>query len=105
MTRLSEELVAEIKREFPRFRMIRKRDSTLARFIDVALKVITFGAQRQFMTRYHTVLWDTLYLPDAWESASDVAKAITLRHERVHLRQRRRYGDLVLTFLYLFPFF
>ena len=28
-----------------------------------------------------------------------------MRHERVHLRQRRRYGDLVMTFLYLVPFF
>ena len=35
---------------------------------------------------------------------SDVDKVILLRHERVHLRQRRRYGAFVMTFLYLIPF-
>jgi hypothetical protein len=29
---------------------------------------------------------------------------ILLRHERVHLRQRRRYGGALMTFLYLVPF-
>jgi hypothetical protein len=105
MKSLSDEFVAEVKREFPKFRIVRKRDSLLLRVIDVVLRVLTFGAQREFMTRYHTVLWDTLYVPDQWESTPDVARLITLHHERVHLRQRRRYGDVVMTFLYLVPFF
>jgi hypothetical protein len=105
MTPLSEQFVAELEREFPRFRIVRKRDSLLSRVIDVVLRVLTFGAQREFLTRYHTVLWDTLYVPDAWESTPDVTRLITLHHERVHLRQRRRYGDIVMTFLYLVPFF
>jgi len=105
MTPLSERLLADIKREFPRFRVGKKRDSALSRVIDIALKVLTLGAQREFMTHYHTVLWDTLYLPDSWESTPDVARVITLCHERVHLRQRRRYGDLLMTFLYIVPFF
>src|SRR5262249_61007879 len=43
--------------------------------------------------------------PDQWETTPDVARLITLHHERVHLRQRRRYGDFWMTFLYLVPFF
>ena len=105
MTPLSDAFVTEIQHEFPRFRIVRKRDSLLSRVIDVLLRVLTFGAQREFMTRYHTVLWDTLYVPDLWESTPDVARLITLCHERIHLRQRRRYGDVVMTFLYLIPFF
>jgi len=105
MTQLSEQFVAEVKREFPRFRIVRKRDSLLSRVIDVVLRVLTLGAQREFMTRYHTVLWDTLYVPDQWETTPDISRLITLRHERVHLRQRRRYGDVLMTFLYLVPFF
>jgi hypothetical protein len=105
MTSLSEAFVAEVQREFPRFRIVRKRDSRLSKVIDVVLRVLTFGAQHEFMTRYHTVLWDTLYVPDLWESTPDVARLVTLHHERVHLRQRRRYGDIVMTFLYLVPFF
>jgi hypothetical protein len=105
MSSLSEDFVAEVQREFPRFRIVRKRDSLLSRIIDVLLKVLTFGAQREFMTRYHTVLWDTLYVPDRWDVTPDVARLVTLHHERVHLRQRRRYGDFVMTFLYLVPLF
>jgi hypothetical protein len=36
---------------------------------------------------------------------SDADRYILLRHERVHLRQRKRMGDLVMTFAYLVPFF
>jgi hypothetical protein len=35
----------------------------------------------------------------------DIDRVILLRHERVHLRQRRRYGAFGMTFLYLVPFF
>jgi len=104
-TPLSDRFIAELQTEFPHFRIVRKRDSVLSRAIDVVLKILTFGAQRAFMTHYHTVLWDTLYVPDRWASTPDVARLITLHHERVHLRQRRRYGDAVMTFLYLVPFF
>ena len=33
----------------------------------------------------------------------DDARYILLRHERVHLRQRRRMGDVVMAFVYLVP--
>ena len=100
-----EAFLEEIRAEFPRFRIVEKRESTFSKAIDVALRIITLGAQREYMTRYHTVIGNTLYVPDKWERTSDVAKVITLRHERVHLRQRRRYGDVLMTFLYLIPFF
>ena len=57
----------ELQREFPKFRIVRKRTSRLSLLIDVLLKVLTFGAQREFLTRYHTVLFDVLYVPDRWE--------------------------------------
>ena len=102
---LSEEFIAEIRSEFPRFRIVRKRDNLLSRVIDVLLRVLTFGAQRLFLTHYHTVIGNTLYVPDRWATTPDISRLITLRHERVHLRQRRRYGDIVMTLLYLLPFF
>ena len=101
----SDEFIAEICREFPGFCIIPKRESRLSRLIDVLLKLLTLGAQREFMTRYHTVLWDRLYVPELWERTPDLSRLITLRHERIHLRQRRRYGDWWMTFLYLVPFF
>jgi hypothetical protein len=100
----SERFVAELMAEFPSFRIVPKRGDTLSRMIDLALKLVTLGGQRHYLTRYHTVIGDTLYVPETWERLSDLDRVILLRHERVHLRQRRRYGGALMTFLYLVPF-
>jgi hypothetical protein len=99
----SERLLDSIREEFPAFRIVSKESSALSRAIDLALKLLTCGAQRSYMTHYHTVIGDTLYVPSAWAQMSDVARVILLRHERVHLRQRRRYGFALFAFLYLIP--
>src|SRR5262249_52172550 len=52
----SDAFVEEIRREFPAFRIVPKSESVLQRAIDVALKVLTFGRQSAYLTRYHTVL-------------------------------------------------
>ena len=99
------DLLRDIEGEFPSFAIRKKRDSGLQKAIDVALKIITFGGQRVYLTRYHTVLFGKLWVPDSWDDMSDDDKFILLRHERVHLRQRKRMGDIVMTFVYLVPFF
>lgn len=98
-------LLTDIRREFPSFRILKKRTSSLQRAIHLALAIITLGGQRVYITHYHTVLFGTLWVPDAWDEMSDDDKYILLRHERVHLRQRARMGDALMTFLYLVPFF
>lgn len=100
----SEILLRSIRTEFPSFHIVPKAGNALSVAIDVALKLITLGAQRHYLTRYHTVLGYTLYVPATWASMSDIARVILLRHERVHLRQRRRYGFVLFAFLYLVPF-
>ena len=100
-----EELLAEIQREFPRFAIVPKRGSGLQRAIAVALLVVTAGGQRSYLTRYHTVFFGRLYVPDSWDAMGDDDRYILLRHERVHLRQRRRMGDVAMAFVYLVPFF
>ena len=85
--------------------MVHKRGDPFSRAIDVALKVLTLGGQREYLTRYHTVIASTLYVPDGWDDGDDVERVITLRHERVHLRQSRRYGFAGMALLYLVPFF
>jgi hypothetical protein len=101
----SERLIQEMTREFPGFRLVPKRESLLSKLIDLGLKVVTFGGQRQYMTHYHTVLGSTLYTPESWETTPDLDRLITLRHERVHLRQRRRLSFPVMAFVYMIPFF
>jgi hypothetical protein len=102
---LAEGLIAEITREFPNFRLVPKRGDALSTLVDRLLKIVTLGRQRSYLTEYHTVIGSTLYTPLSWEKTGDVERAIVLRHERVHLRQRRRYGSLLMSFLYLIPFF
>jgi hypothetical protein len=98
-------LIDEIRAEFPSFSIKKKRESRLQRTIHVALAVVTLGGQRVYLTRYHTVLFGTLWVPDAWDTMTDDERFILLRHERVHLRQREQMGDLQMAFVYLVPFF
>jgi hypothetical protein len=101
----ADRLIAEITAEFPGFRCVPKCESRLSAAIHGLLLLVTFGAQRRYLSHYHTVLGYTLYTPATWESTPDEDRVIVLRHERVHLRQRRRYGFLLMAFLYLVPFF
>lgn len=101
----AERLIAEICEEFPKFRLVRKAEDGFSRAIDRALRLITFGAQKSYLTHYHTVIGYTLYTPESWERTPDLDRVITLRHERIHLRQRQRYGFFLMAFLYLIPFF
>lgn len=101
----SDALTEEIRREFPAFRIRPKAESLLQRAIDVALKVLTLHGQNEYLTRYHTVLGDTLWVPTAWPESDDERRYVLLRHERVHLRQRRRYGTIGMALIYLLPVF
>jgi hypothetical protein len=103
--RQSDALLNDIRAEFPAFRIVAKAGNPLSIAIDAGLRLLTLGAQRHYMTRYHTVIGDTLYVPESWETMGDVARVILLRHERVHLRQRRRYGFVPFAALYLLPIF
>jgi hypothetical protein len=100
-----EDFLAEMRREFPAFQVIKKSESPLSKAIDVALRAITFGGQRTFMTQYYTVIGDRLYVPEGWDDTDPVSAVCTLRHERIHLRQRRRYTLPGMAFIYLVPFF
>ena len=96
-------LLAEITAEFPSFQILPKRTSPLQRAIHHVLAVLTLGGQRVYLTRYHTVMFGKLWVPDAWESMTDADRYVLLRHERVHLRQRARMGDVAMALVYLIP--
>jgi hypothetical protein len=100
---LTERLLADILVEFPRFRLVPKSGDRLSRLIDRCLRVITLGLQDRYLTEYHTVIGQTLYVAPVWDEMDDRSRYILLCHERVHLRQRHRYGTLGMAFLYLLP--
>lgn len=100
-----EAVLAEITAEFPRFRLVPKAQSRFMACIDHALRWLTWGKQSRFLTEYHTVIGDTLYLAPTWELLGSIDRVALLRHERVHLRQRKRYGFLGFAVIYLIPIF
>lgn len=91
----------EIKKEFPGFKLLWKEESRLMKFIAGFLLFITFGQQKSFQTRYVTTIGYTVYVPDSWKHLPDISRIITLRHERVHMRQRQRLTLPLFTLLYL----
>lgn len=95
-------LLNEIKNEFPEFNVVKKSESRLMRTIGSFLKIASFGKMNTFMDSFITTIGTTVYVPDQWDSRSASTKAITMRHERVHMRQARRLGRFIFSFLYLF---
>ena len=96
-----EKILKETRTEFPGFQIIKKKDSTLMKVIDVALKVITFGQMKLFMSGFITTLGEKVYVPESWDRTLAVSKAEIIRHERVHMRQAKKYGRLLFSLLYL----
>jgi hypothetical protein len=94
-------LLDEIRREFPEFRIVKKPDSTFQRAIHAALVVVTFGAQRSYLDRYQTTMGRTVYVTADWDSRPAAERYLTMRHERVHLRQFARFGLVLMALLYV----
>jgi hypothetical protein len=82
-------------------RLRRKRDHSLHRAIDWALRVVTFGRMRTYLTEYVTTLGATIFLPDGWERISAGRRWEILEHELVHVEQFGRYGWVGMSVLYL----
>lgn len=92
----------ELREEFPDMLLIDKRRSRLMRVAAALLTLFTMGRSSAFMLSLTTTVGYTIYTPAIWESLPPSAKIRTLRHERVHMRQRRRLSAPVFWFLYLF---
>lgn len=99
----ADDYLAELRREFPRLRVVYKAEDRFSRLVDGALRILTLGTQSAYLTRYVTTIGRTIYLPGDWDGRPDVDRFVTLRHEAVHLRQFRRYGLVAMCLLYLLP--
>ena len=94
-------LVRELREEFPRLRLLKKRDSASQRAIHVGLMIVTFGGMRGYLEDYQTTIGRTIYLTDDWDERDPRDRYCTLRHEAVHLRQFRRYTLPGMALLYV----
>ncbi len=94
-------LLDDIRAEFPGFRLVKKHDSALQRLIHRLLQAVTLGAQRGYLTSYQTTIGRTVYVTSDWDARPADVRWVTMRHERMHLRQFRRYTRVGMAILYL----
>lgn len=80
-----------LSKDFRGFRIFPKKESILCRVLNVILIALTWG-KTTFMSSFHTVIGKTIYVAPSWENTSYLNRAITLRHEGVHLRQAEKMG-------------
>lgn len=87
--------------EFPGFRIVAKASSRFQRAIHHALVVVTLGQNRSYLDDFHTTIGRRIYVTSNWEAMSRDRRYLVLRHERVHLRQFRRFSLVGMALLYL----
>jgi hypothetical protein len=97
-------LNADIAQEFPTFRVTYKSNSTFIKVLNVLLLIVTVGQANTFMTDFITTINTTVYVPTSWTTLSVGEKCVILRHERVHMRQVKKYSFFLFILAYLlFP--
>jgi len=97
-----DKMIAELEDEFPKFRLIEKKDSFMMKAIDIFLKVITFWKMKSFMTKFTTTVGYLVYTPSGWGKMDKVG---ILDHERDHMRRMRKVGRIWFTISYLAVWF
>src|SRR4051812_38426349 len=96
-----ERLVADLREELPRFRIVRKDRSRLHRLIDRVLVVVTFGQMRTYLDSFQTTIGNTVYVTPDWDDRDSDQRYVTLRHEAIHLRQFRKLTLPGMAILYV----
>lgn len=84
--------------EFPKFKTVYKKDSWM-------MRALSHFMVSTFMDSFVTTIWNTVYLPNHWDSYDEATKCGLLRHERVHMRQARKLTFPVFALLYLLVIF
>ncbi len=96
-----EQLVDDLRTEFPRFRIVRKDQSAFHRAIHYALIAVTFGRMRTYLDSFQTTIGATVYVTSDWDDWEPDRRYVTLRHEAIHLRQFRRFTLPGMAVLYV----
>jgi hypothetical protein len=98
--RLLAGLLAELPRRSPPVRVVPKSAFWHQRAAGLALRILTFGGQRTYLSRYVTTLGHTIYVPDDFDAWDPGHAWEVLRHELVHVRQFERWGVAGMILLY-----
>jgi hypothetical protein len=82
-------------------RLITKDRVWHQRALDRLLPALTLGGQSAYLDRYVTTIGRSIYLTPDWERRPLADRYATLRHEKVHLDQFRRWGLVPMAIAYL----
>jgi hypothetical protein len=93
-----DELLAELAAEG--VRIVGKERFWHQRVLHHLLRAVTLGAA-QYLDHYVTTIGRTIYVTPDWERRALADRYATLRHERVHVAQFRRWGLLPMALAYL----
>src|SRR3954454_10457735 len=85
-------LVASLAQRARPVRIVKKGAAWHQKAAAVALKILTFGGQRTFLSHYVTTLGHTIYVPDDFDDWAPGHCWEILRHELVHVAQFERLG-------------
>lgn len=94
-----EALVEDLRAEG--VRLVGKERVWHQRAIHYLLCAATLGAQRRYLDSYVTTIGRTIYVTPDWERRALADRWATLRHERVHVAQFRRWGRVPMALAYL----
>jgi len=95
-----DDLLADLRHEFPKFRIVRKDSSRLQRTLHYAMVIATFGRVRDYLDEYYNTVGATIYVTSEWPDKDPDDCYVLLRHEREHMRQFRRYTSVGMMLLY-----
>ena len=83
-------IMSAMEYDFPDFKIVEKKDSKLMRALS---KVLFFN--KSFMTRYVTVIGNTVYVPSKqWVKDNPYSALEVFCHEWVHMKDNRELGPL-----------
>lgn len=102
MSELYDSTLVSMQKQFPKFKLVPKSESGFMKFLDVLLKIVTFGTNNHFMKSVTTTIGYTVYIPENWFKQSSINRVCLLKHESVHMEQRSKLGWFAFYFLYLF---
>lgn len=95
-----EKLIATIKWYIPEFDILEKQNSWFQKLIGWLL----YPFNKTYMTNYYTVMFGKLWVPSGYKNYSYSKLYEILRHEFIHLLDKKKYGILFdLSYLFLFP--
>ena len=98
MNETIESFVAHIRSLLPKYRILRKKDSTLMKILNVLLFFVP-----NFMTRFTTTVASTVYLTDNLMNEDSDAVISILAHEAQHVYDKNRITAVPYTLMYLAP--